>query len=396
MTASLPAALDEPASADADQPAPILLSGPDVGAAERQALLRAFDSGWIAPLGPEVDAFERELASCTGRGHAVALASGTAAIHLALIELGVGPGDEVMASTFTFAATVNPIRYLGATPVLIDSEPRTWGMDPTLLADELADRARTNRLPKAVIVVDLYGEPCDHDALRDVTARYEVPLIEDAAEALGARADGGAPAGSLGTAAVVSFNGNKMITTGGGGVLLTDDGAAADRARRRASQARLPVAHYEHAEVGYNYRLSNLLAALGRAQLAGLPARVARRRRTAEAYRDRLSDLPGVGFGPHDALGTGNGWLSVLLLNSSARRTTESLRLALAEQSIETRPVWKPMHLQPVFAQVPAVLNGTSADAFAHGLCLPSGSGMSEDDLDRVVTAVRHELRRRP
>lgn len=396
MTIDTPAPTAQATVSDPHGPAPILLSGPDVGSDERSALLRAFDSGWIAPLGPEVDAFEVELARSTGRGHAVALTSGTAALHLALLDLGVCPGDEVLVSTFTFAATVNPICYLGATPVLIDSEVGTWGMDPEILADELARRARKRRLPKAIVVVDLYGEPCDHSRLREVAATYGVPLLEDAAEALGAFSASGAPAGSLGDFAVVSFNGNKMITTSGGGVLLTDDRAAAERARNRASQARVPAPHYEHVEVGYNYRLSNLLAAVGRAQLVGLPAKVARRRQIRETYLRRLGDLPGLSFGPYDALGTANGWLSVLLLDGSTGHTREGLRQALAAVNIESRPVWKPMHLQPVFAGAPTVLNGTSDRAFARGLCLPSGSGLTDGDIDRVVEAIRHHLGGRP
>ena len=371
---------------------PILLSPPDVGQAERDALLRAFDSGWLAPLGPEVDAFEAEVASATGRRHAVALASGTAALHLALIDLGVGPGDEVIASTFTFAASVNPIRYCGAVPILVDSEPRTWGLDPELVESVLASRARRGHLPKAIVAVDLYGSACDHRRLADVAARYDVPVIEDAAEALGATNAAGAPAGTLGTSALVSFNGNKIITTSGGGMLLTDDEAAAHRARTRASQARLPVPHYEHAEIGYNYRLSNLLAAVGRAQLAGIRDKVDRRRTIAGRYQEALSNVPGVGFGPYDQLGRSNGWLTVLLLDPATGSAPEQLRLSLHRAHIEARPVWKPMHRQPVHAGREAVLNGTSDRAFARGLCLPSGSSMTDADVDRVVDVVRDHL----
>lgn len=388
MTTADPVLRPAPLAKHADQ-APILLSGPDVGPRERAALLRAFDSGWIAPLGPEVDAFEHDLAAATGRAHAVALSSGSAALHLALLELGVGPGDDVLASTFTFAATVNPIRYLGASPVLVDSESRTWGMDPELLDAELGRRDRRGAPAKAIVVVDLFGQPCDHDALRAVAAAHGVPLVEDAAEALGAVAASGAPAGSLGSSAVVSFNGNKMITTSGGGVLVTDDADVAERARHRASQARLPAPHYEHAEVGYNYRLSNLLAALGRAQLAGLSGKVERRRQIAAHYRDRLADLPGLAFAPFDSLGASNGWLSVILLDRAAGPGPEDVRRALAREGIESRPVWKPMHRQPVFATARAVLNGVADDAFARGLCLPSGSALSDDDVERVVAAVR-------
>ncbi|GAA3673606.1 aminotransferase class I/II-fold pyridoxal phosphate-dependent enzyme [Nocardioides ginsengisoli] len=371
---------------------PILLSPPDVGPAERAALLRAFDSGWLAPLGPEVDAFEAEVAAATGRRHAVALSSGTAALHLALLDLGVGPGDEVVAPTFTFAASVNPIRYCGATPLLVDAEPDTWGLDPALLADLLDERARAGRLPRAIVAVDLYGNVCDHRRLTDVAARYDIPIVEDAAEALGATAADGRPAGSLGAAALVSFNGNKIITTSGGGMLVTDDDLVAERARNRASQARLPVAHYEHVEIGYNYRLSNLLAAVGRAQLAGLDAKVARRRAIGERYRAALGDLPGVSFGPHDRIGRGNGWLSVVLLDPATGTTPERLRLALQRAGIEARPVWKPMHRQPVHAFCAAVLNGTSDDAFARGLCLPSGSSLTDAQVERVVDAIRDHL----
>jgi dTDP-4-amino-4,6-dideoxygalactose transaminase len=371
---------------------PILLSPPDVGSAERAALLRAFDSGWLAPLGPEVDAFEAEVAAATGRRHAVALASGTAALHLALLDLGVGPGDDVIASTFTFAASVNPIRYCGATPLLVDSEPDTWGLDPDLVESVLATRARSGRLPKAIVAVDLYGNVCDHGRLAEVARRFDVPIVEDAAEALGATTADDRPAGSLGVAGLVSFNGNKIITTSGGGMLVTDDEAAAERARGRASQARLPVPHYEHVEVGYNYRLSNLLAALGRAQLAGLGAKVARRREIGDRYRRALADLPGVSFGPHDRIGRGNGWLTVVLLDPATGTTPERLRLALQQAGIEARPVWKPMHLQPVHAACEAVLNGTSDDAFARGLCLPSGSSLTDAQVDRVVHVVRAHL----
>lgn len=392
MTTTTPPPATAPHRAPVPAEAPILLSSPDVGEAEREALLRAFDSGWLAPVGPEVTAFETEMAAATGRRHAVALSSGTAALHLALLELGVGAGDEVVAATFTFAATVNPIRYCGATPVLVDSEAETWGLDPQLLADLLAARARAGRLPKAVIAVDLYGHVCDHEQLTAVADRFGVPLIEDAAEALGATNHSGAPAGSAGAAAIVSFNGNKIITTSGGGMLVTDDAAAAARARGLASQARLPVAHYEHADIGYNYRLSNLLAALGRAQLSSLETKVERRRAIARRYRSALADLPGLTFGPQDRLGRSNAWLSVVLLDPSSGCTPEQLRVALQAAAIEARPVWKPMHLQPVYADAPAVLTGVSEDAFARGLCLPSGSALDDTQVDRVIDVVRERL----
>lgn len=371
----------------------ILLSAPDVGPAERAAMLRAFDAGWIAPVGPELDAFEREVADATGRQHAVALASGTAALHLALVELGVGPGDRVVAPTFTFAATVNPIRYCGAQPVLIDAEAATWGMDPGLLDDELRRRARRGALPKAVVVADLYGQVCDHEALEGVASTFDVPIVVDAAESLGARTAAGRPAGSPGRLAVVSFNGNKIITTSGGGALLTDDPDVAARARSRATQARVPLAHYEHDELGFNYRLSNLLAAMGRAQLASLALKVERRRAIARRYREALSDLDGVTFGPQDLVGRTNAWLTVIRLGEEARTTAEELRLVLERAGIEARPVWKPMHRQPFYRGALAVLNGTSDRAFATSLCLPSGSALTDAQVDRVVDAVTRRLR---
>ncbi len=318
-------------------------------------LLDAFDSNWIAPVGPDVDAFEREMADRIGVGHAVALASGTAALHLALLLAGVGPGDDVLVPSFTFVASANAVLYLGARPVFVDCSPSTWNMDPDLVAEELSGRARRGRLPKAVVTVDLYGQSADYDRLESLCDSYELALVEDAAEALGATYRG-RPTGSFGCAGVLSFNGNKIITTSGGGMLVTRSTELAARARYLATQARDPTPHYEHTAVGFNYRLSNLLAALGRAQLRGLDGHVARRRRINERYRRALAGLPGIDFMPVADYGTPNYWLTCITVDADQFGTDrEAIRLALEELDIESRPTWKPLHLQPVFAGAPVV-----------------------------------------
>lgn len=367
----------------------IFLSAPDVRDGDREALIAAFDSGWIAPVGPELDAFERDLAVATGREHAVALASGTAAIHLALLELGVGAGDEVLVSTLTFAGSVFPIRYVGAAPVFIDSEPATWNMSPALLAAELGERAeRGAPMPKAAIVVDLYGHCADHAAIVPLLAEYGVPLLEDAAEAIGARLQG-RPAGSFGAAGALSFNGNKLVTSSGGGALVTDDEEAAARARGRATQSRRPVLHYEHTEIGFNYRLSNLLAALGRAQLDRLGERIARRRAIHDRYAEAVAGWDGVHLAPVAAGHEPNHWLTCLTLDPGRTGATPAdVIAALDADDIEARPLWKPMHAQPVFAGCRARLDGTADRLFARGVCLPSGSGMSDEELGRVLAAL--------
>ena len=370
----------------------LYLSPPDVGEPERLALDAAFRSGWVAPVGPDLDAFEVEVAAVGGRGHGVGLASGTAALHLALKELGAGAGDDVICSTFTFAASANAITYCGARPVLVDSEEETWNMSPDLLGDELEQRARAGRLPAAVVVVDLYGQCADYGRILPLCAEHGVPVIEDAAESLGASYRN-RPAGSFGAAAVFSFNGNKIITTSGGGMLVTDDERLARRTRHLATQAREAGAHYEHVEVGYNYRLSNLLAAVGRAQLSGLGERVQRRRTIHARYQEGLAELPGVGFQPAAPGQQPNRWLTCLTLDPAlAAATPERLRLVLEAENIEARPAWKPMHLQPVFASCPARVDGTSERLFRTGLCLPSGSSLSAADQDRVIGLVRKEL----
>lgn len=370
----------------------IYLSPPDVGTVEREFLLEAFDSNWIAPLGPFVDAFEEDFVRLTGVGNAVALSSGTAGLHLALVRLGVGPGDDVIVPTLTFAATAFAVTYVGAQPVFIDSERDTWNLNPTLLEGELARRSASGTLPAAVITVDLYGQCADYDAIVDVCERYDVPIIEDAAEGLGATWQG-RPAGSFGVAAVFSFNGNKIITTSGGGMLVSDDAGFAADIRHRATQAREPVPHYEHNLIGFNYRLSNLLAAVGRGQLAGLATKIARRRAIGERYRAELSDLPGWSFNPLDPRGEPNHWLTVAQIDPDITGATRTvLEPALASERIECRPAWKPMHLQPVFAGAPVVGGAVAEEIFDRGLCLPSGSSLTEDQQTRVIEAVRRAV----
>jgi len=367
----------------------VYLSPPDVGDDERRLLLDAFDSNWIAPLGPYVDAFERDLATQVGAGHAVALSSGTAALHLALLLFGVEPGDEVIVPTLTFVATANAAVYVGARPVLVDVDPATWQLDPDLVAQVLDDRRRSGKPPAAVVSVDLYGQCADYDRLGPLCTASGVPMIEDAAEALGASYRGRA-AGSFGAAGVFSFNGNKIITTGGGGAMVTDSGELAARARHLAAQAREPVAHYEHQRLGFNYRMSNLLAAIGVAQLGGLAQRVARRRAVNQAYREGLADLPGVTFMPVDPAGEPNCWLSCVEIEPEAfGASRDDVRLALEALDVEARPTWKPLHLQPVFADADRVGGAVAEGIFERGLCLPSGSNLALDDQERIVAAVR-------
>jgi dTDP-4-amino-4,6-dideoxygalactose transaminase len=352
-------------------------------------LLEAFDSNWIAPIGPDVDAFEREFAAAVGVPHAVSLSSGTAALHLGLITAGVRPGDRVITSTLTFAATANAIVYVGAEPVFVDVSAETWALDPDLVEEELRASARRGTRVGAVISVDLYGQCADYSRLEAIAERYGVPLIEDAAEALGASYRG-VQAGSFGQSAAFSFNGNKIITTSGGGMLVTFDRRIAERAKHLASQAREPAPHYQHVDVGYNYRMSNLLAAIGRAQLASLPVKVARRREVNERYREALGSYAGLTFMPEASYGRSNCWLTCVLVDPDAFETDrEGVRLHLEACDIESRPVWKPMHLQPAFAEC-AVRGGSVATAlFEEGLCLPSGSRMSAADQLRVIAAIQ-------
>jgi dTDP-4-amino-4,6-dideoxygalactose transaminase len=370
-------------------PERIYLSPPHMGPEERTLLLDAFDSNWIAPLGPHVEGFEKELAARVQLPHAAALSSGTAALHLALQMLGVGPGDDVVVSSLTFAASANPIRYLGARPVFIDSEDETWNMSPDLLEEELEERRRLGRpMPKAVVTVDLYGQCANYTRLEPLCQKYGVPLVEDAAEALGASWQG-RPAGSFGAMGVFSFNGNKIITTSGGGMLVAREQRFVDTARFLATQARDPAPHYQHSHIGYNYRLSNLLAAVGRGQLRVLDERIAARRKNRELYEAAFKGIDGIRFMPVDARGSWNGWLTVVVIDPKAfGASREGIRLALEKENIESRPVWKPMHLQPVFAECPVRGGALSEAIFADGLCLPSGSSLTRPQHERVVQLI--------
>lgn len=368
----------------------IYLSPPHLGADERRFVAEAFDTNWVSSVGPHVDAFEAEFAQAVGSSHAVALSSGTAALHLAVQLCGVQPGDEVMVSSLTFCASVNPILYAGGVPVLIDSERISWNLDPSLVEDICRKRSRSGRpVPRALVAVHLYGQSADIGALMDICDRYGVVFIEDAAEALGATYRDRAP-GTFGKAGIFSFNGNKIITTSGGGMLVTEDPEFAAHARKLATQAREPFPHYEHTEIGYNYRLSNILAGVGRGQLKVLEDRVRARRRIFERYRERLGDLPGITFMPEAPWGRHTRWLTCVLIDPAAFGSDrEAVRLALAEENIEARPLWKPMHLQPVFGHLETVGGSVSQALFTDGLCLPSGSTLLLSDQDRVVKIIR-------
>ncbi|MGC5077829.1 DegT/DnrJ/EryC1/StrS family aminotransferase [Agrococcus sp. DT81.2] len=369
----------------------IYMSSPDIGEPEKLAVRAAMDSGWIAPLGPEVDGFEQDLAARVGVEHGVALASGTAALHLGLLGLGIGPGDIVVTSSMTFAATTNAIVYTGATPVFVDSDFDTGNIDVALLAEALATLASEGTPAKAIVPVDLLGKAVDYTAIEALARQYSIPVLADAAESLGATHAGRA-AGSFGAASIVSFNGNKIMTTSGGGMLLTDDEALAQRTRYLATQARQPVAHYEHTDIGYNYRLSNLLAALGRAQLVRLDEMIGRRRARRAQYSELFSRIDGVDiFGGDGA--DDNCWLTSIVVDPSATFAPAALQAFLAERSIESRPLWKPMHLQPVFASNRAFTNGNAQRLFETGLTLPSGSALSDDQFARVTDGVDDFLR---
>ncbi|OUL27385.1 pyridoxal phosphate-dependent aminotransferase [Nostoc sp. RF31YmG] len=367
---------------------PILLSTPHMGDRELEFVKEAFETNWIAPVGPHVDAFEQEFCQVTGASHAAAVSSGTAALHLALQLVGVRYGDEVFCSTLTFAASANPITYLGAKPVFIDSDRTSWNMNPDLLAAALAARDRIGKLPKAVVLVHLYGQSADIEPILEACDRYEVPLIEDAAEALGATYKGRSP-GTFGRIGIYSFNGNKIITTSGGGMLVSDESELVAKARFLATQARDPAPHYQHSEIGYNYRLSNVLAGIGRGQLCVLSDRVAARRRNFEIYRQALGNLPGIKFMPEADFGRATRWLTCLTIDPKAFGVDrEQVRLELAKQQIEARPVWKPLHLQPVFANCECIDSSVAEELFTQGLCLPSGSNLTDEDLKRVIDAI--------
>jgi dTDP-4-amino-4,6-dideoxygalactose transaminase len=374
----------------------IWLSSPHLGEEESAFVEEAFRTNWIAPLGPHVDGFERELAAHVGIGHAAAVSSGTAAIHLGLILLDVKPGDTVFCSSLTFVGSANPMLYCGARPVFIDSEPQTWNMSPAALERAFAWAKAEGRLPKAVIIVNLYGQSADMDALLPICARYGVPVLEDAAESLGASYKG-RPSGIFGRVGIFSFNGNKIITTSGGGMLVSDDPALMVRARKLSTQAREPAPHYEHVEIGFNYRMSNVLAGIGRGQLKVLAQRVEQRRRVFDIYRQALADLPELQWMPEPEGYHSTRWLTCFTLagaDGPARR--DRLLRALERHAIEARPVWKPMHLQPLFEGAPYFAHATgddvSARLFERGVCLPSGSNLTDAEIARVIDHLRRLL----
>ncbi|MEI9951383.1 MAG: aminotransferase class I/II-fold pyridoxal phosphate-dependent enzyme [Pseudomonadota bacterium] len=371
----------------------IYLSPPHMGSSEREFLLDAFDSNWIAPLGPHVDALENEVAAAVGAGHAAALSSGTAALHLALVLLGVGQGDEVIVSNLTFVASANVVRYVGATPVFVGSDARTWTIDPDLLEEALADRARKGRRPRAAIIVDLYGQCADYDRIVAACASYDVPVIQDASESLGATYRG-QPAGVQGVLGVFSFNGNKIITTSGGGMLISDNEKWIVEARSLASQARDAAPHYQHSKLGYNYRLSNLLAAVGRGQLKTLADRVKARRANFAWYQTQLGSDRGWEFMPEASYGVANRWLTCGTVDPGSSLDRERLMAAFSRDDIECRPVWKPMHLQPLYEGCDCYGGAVDQRLFDTGICLPSGSNLSDAERLRIAAAFESATRK--
>jgi pyridoxal phosphate-dependent aminotransferase EpsN len=359
-----------------------------MGGAEQAYVQQAFASNWLSTVGPNITAFEQDIENRVGLP-AVALSSGTAAIHLGLRLLGVGPGDEVFCPTLTFAASCNPVRYLGAEPVFLDSDYATWNLDPDILADALRKRARRKKLPRAVIAVDLYGQCADLEAILAICRRYDVLVLEDAAEALGATYRN-RPAGTFGDVGVFSFNGNKIITTTGGGMLVSPNAVWVEKARFWSQQARDPGLAYEHSELGYNYRMSNVLAGIGRGQLEVLDLRVQQRRAIAFRYRDAFADLPGISLMPQARYGIHTNWLSCFLIDEKIfGRSRDQLIRALDEANVESRPVWKPMHLQPLYVGCERYGGDVAEDLFRRGICLPSSSSLSSEDQLHVVNAVR-------
>jgi dTDP-4-amino-4,6-dideoxygalactose transaminase len=371
----------------------IYLSLAKMSGEEQKYIQEAFDTNWVAPLGPNVIAFEKSLTNFIGANkYVTALSSGTAAIHLALIQLGVSRGDEVICQSFTFAASANPIAYLGATPVFVDSENETWNMNPRFLEDAIKDRiAKTGKKPKAIIPVHLYGMPAKIDEILEIANRYEIPVLEDAAEALGSEYKG-RKCGTFGEFACLSFNGNKIMTTSGGGALVSSTEEENNKTLFLATQARDDAPHYQHSQIGYNYRLSNVSAGIGRGQMVALNDFIARRREINALYKELLSDVKGISFleNPSSDFNS-NYWLTcVLIVPKIIGFTREDLRLAMENVKIETRPLWKPMHLQPVFADAPFYGDGTSERLFDLGLCLPSGAVLTDDDIKKVVEVIKN------
>jgi len=373
----------------------IFLSLAHMGGHEQYFIQQAFDTNWVVPLGPNVDAFEKNLESfLKDNVHVVALTAGTAALHLGLILLGVEAGDEVVCQSFTFSASANPIRYQGATPIFVDSEPDTWNMSPEYLEDTICDRIKKGKKPKAIIPVHLYGMPAKMDEIRLVAERYEIQILEDAAEALGS-AYKSVRCGTLGELAALSFNGNKIITTSGGGALVSKNKEYIRKARFLATQARDSAPHYQHSQIGYNYRMSNVVAGVGRGQMEVLSLRIEQRRKNNQYYRKHLSAIEGITFQTEPSADFfSNYWLTSIIIDPEKTNgvTREDVRLALEKANIESRPLWKPMHLQPVFSSCPYYGEKVSETLFDHGLCLPSGSSLTETDLDRVVEILHNCL----
>lgn len=367
----------------------IWLSPPHMGGNERKYVNEAFDTNWIAPLGPNVDEFEKSICTFTGVGHTAALTSGTGALHLALILLDVGQGDEVICQSFTFSASANPIAYQGAIPVFVDSEADTWNISPDALRAAIQDRISKGKKPKAIIAVHLYGMPAKMDEILEIARQYEIPVIEDAAEALGSEYKGKA-CGGFGVMGVLSFNGNKIITTSGGGALVSDDESLIRKARFLATQARDAAPHYQHSHIGYNYRMSNILAGVGRGQMEVLPERIIQRRKNFDYYRDNLGSIAGISLLSEPQGHFSNRWLSCIVVDpTDAGVSREDIRLNLEAQNIESRPLWKPLHMQPIFAECPYYGDRLSESLFQKGLCLPSGSGLESKDLERIVAQVK-------
>lgn len=371
----------------------IWLSSPHMGKEEINFIHEAFADNWVAPLGPHVDGFEKDLSAFTGAGHVAALSSGTAAIHLALILHGVGPGDEVICQSFTFSASANPIVYQQATPIFVDSEPETWNLHPAYLEEAIRDRIMKGKKPKAIIPVHLYGMPARMPEILEIAKAYEIPVIEDAAEALGSSING-KMCGTWGRVGILSFNGNKIITTSGGGALISDDESLIQKARFLATQARDPAPHYQHSHIGYNYRMSNIVAGIGRGQMMVLTERIKARRKNFELYQNFFNEVNSKGYQvqmlPEPSGYFSNRWLTTIIIDPQKNNgiTRESLRLAFEKENIETRPLWKPMHLQPVFSYCPYYGSSISENLFEHGLCLPSGSNLTDNDFERIFNVL--------
>lgn len=366
----------------------IWLSSPHMGGTELNYIHEAFDTNWVAPLGPNVDNFEKDITAYLKEDvHVAALSSGTAALHLALVLAGVQAGDEVICQSMTFSASANPIAYLGATPVFVDSEADTWNMSPALLEQAVQDRIAKGKTPKAIIPVHLYGMPAKMKDIQAIADKYSIVVIEDAAEALGSHADG-KMCGTYGVISALSFNGNKIITTSGGGALVAHSKELAQKATFLATQARDAAPHYEHSHIGYNYRMSNICAGIGRGQMEVLAKRVEQRRAVYNRYYEKMKNLMGVSFVDEPAGYFSNRWLTTILIDPASGITRETLRLAFEQDNIESRPLWKPMHLQPIFADAPFYGDGTSERLFRDGLCLPSGSNLTDADFERIFKVI--------